>query len=300
MNPNESFFGDADVNAILMHREVHFGGSFPLMLEYYRKGGKGVSQEFDIQKIEELAAEELRTETNLAPLLLGAKEAEEIKLAREAYENMRRIYKLKSPKNKLPLLIADLILSEEEEPKAEIEAIVQEKAAIVPLLIDLVKSDEFANPLFPGYGKAYKHAAEALGLIGDKRALIVLFESIGRGDYFDDESPLIALKAIGAPAKAFLLPILKAIPFNEDNEKAAIALLAFKDDPEVASAYFDLLKELNLKKDSYLATYLILGCEGLSDPALRKEFEDLSKAASVPKDLEWDFKMVLDLWRTAP
>lgn len=290
-------FGDSVDLEILMHREVHFGGNFAVMLEYYRRGGKGVNPDFEIQKIEDLAAEELRIGKNLAPLLLTAKEAEEIKTARDAYEGFRELYAVKSPKNKLPLLIADLILSEEEEPEKELEAILQEKATIVPLLIDLIRSEDFYNPLFPGYGKAYKSAAKALGLIGDKRALIALFESIGRGDFFDDEILLRALQAIGEPAKAFLLRVLKSKPFNEDNEKAAIALLAFKEDADVTSACFNFLKELDLKQQMALATYLILICEGITDQTLRNEFEAFSKQAYIPKDLALDFKAILDEWR---
>ncbi len=290
-----SFITDTDDLAILMHREVHFGGNFALMLDYYRKGGKGVMPEFEIKRIEALAEEELRIGKNLAPLLLTAKEAEEIKAAKDAYEGLRELYSAKSTKNKLPLLIADLILSEEEEPEKEIEALLAEKA-VVPYLIDVVRSEDLYNPLFPGYGKAYKYAAKALSRTGDKRALIALFESIGRGDFFDDEVCLRALYSIGEPAKTFLLRILTSTPINEDNERAGIALIAFKDDSEVTSTCFNFLKTLDLKQEIALATYLILICEGITDPALRKEFETFSKLPSIPKELRLDFKTILDGW----
>ena len=29
-------------HAILMHKDVHFGGNFSLMIEYYKEEGKGV------------------------------------------------------------------------------------------------------------------------------------------------------------------------------------------------------------------------------------------------------------------
>jgi hypothetical protein len=295
MTEDSLFNNEEDLN-ILMHREVHFGGSFPLMLDYYRRGGKGINPNFEIERIEELAEEELRLAKNLAPLLLTAKEAEEIKIARDAYQSLRNLYSVKHPKNKYPILIADLILSEEEDPAAEIQAIVNEKNGIVPSLIELMKSEDFYNPLYPGYGKAYQLAAKCLGLIGDKRALISLFEAIGRGDFFDDEVTLNALSAIGEPAKAFLLHVLHGKPFNEDNEKAAIALIAFKDDPEVSTTCFTLLKELDLTHDAYLATYLILACSGLP-PSLRNEFEAFSKHATLPKELKSDFAVILNEWK---
>lgn len=295
--PEDKLFGDEESVAIMMHREAHFGGSFPIMLDYYRRCGKGVQPQFEIRQIEALAEEELRFEKNLAPLLLSEIEAEQIKAARDAYEVLSKLYTIKSPKNQFPLLIADLILSEDEVPEKELQAIALEKSAIVPYLIDLIKSEDFYNPLFPGYGKAYKLAADALGRIGDKRALIALFESIGKGDFFDDEISLRALKTIGEPAKAFLLRVLFGRPLNEDNEKAAIALLPFKDDQEVAKASFQLLKELNMKTDSYLATYLILIVEGLTDSNLRNDFEAFSKLPDIPKTLRNDFKVVFDQWQ---
>lgn len=291
---------DYDDILILMHREAHFGGSFAVMLEYYRNGGKGIYPAFEISRIEELAEQELQTGTNLAALLFTAKEAEEVKSAKDAYEALRKLYSQSSAKNKYAKLIADLILAEEETPAKELEAIIQEKGEIVPHLIKLITSEEFYNPLFPGYGKAYIPAAEALGKIGDKRSLISLFESIGKGDFFDDEVPLRALKSIGEPAKAFLLKVVSGKPVTEDNEKAAIGLLAFKEDPQVALTCFETLKTLNLKQEAYLASYLILCCEGLKDAHERAAFEQFSKSASIPKDLLLDIRMIMNEWAKNP
>lgn len=292
MNPADS----SDIE-IVMHRDAHFGGHFGLMLDYYRKGGKGIVDTIDISRIEELAEEELQIGSNIAPSLLSDKDTEEVERAKEAYEDLRKLYGIKTPKNKFPLLIADLILSENEEAEHALQRVVEEKSEIIPYLIKLLQSEDFYNPLFPGYGKAYQSAVQALGLIGDKRALIALFESIGRGGFFDDEASLNALKAIGEPAKTFLLKVLEGRPFNEDNEKAAIALLGFKDDPEVASTCFSLLKELDLVKEGYLATYLILASENLPLP-LREEFKAFASGPSIPKTLQNDFKVIIESWNS--
>lgn len=291
-------FGDTVDQDILKHRDAHFGGNFKVMLDYYRNEGKGVNPVFDIQRIEDLAAEELRLGKNIAPELLGADDAEEIKKSREAYKSLRELYTIKKPKSPFPILISNLILSEDAEPEKEINDIVQYKSAIVPFLIDILKSEDMYNPLFPGYGRAPYFAANCLGRIGDKRAIIALFESIGHGDFFDDEYALNALKAIGEPAKTFLLRVLHAKPLNEDNERAAISLIPFKDDPEVAKTCFSMLKEIDLKKDAYLATYLILACEGLKDANDRKAFETFSKQASIPRELKNDFNSILHLWQS--
>ncbi len=289
--------GDAMDSAILMHREVHFGGNFNIMIDYYQKAGKGVYEDFSLNRIEQLATYELATQQNLAPLLLTAQEAEKIALAKEAYQKLRKIYELKNEKTPHPRLIANLILSEEAEPIQEMAAVVKEQKAIVPALLELVRSEDFYDPLFPGYGQAPYLAAKCLGQIGDASAIITLFESIGRGDFFDDDINLNALKAIGEPAKQFLLKVLKSQPINEDNERAAIALLNFKSDPEIANTCFDLLKSMDLKKELPLATYLILGCEGLQDED-RHQFEQWASSPNIPKELQIDIKSLKKEWNS--
>lgn len=283
-------------NAILMHRDAHFGGQFDIMLDYYQKGGKGIFADFDIQRIEELAEMEKEMKQNLAPLLLTGPEAEMVAQAKDAYKALRDLYDNPKLKGKAPLLIADLILSEEENPEKEIDAIISKKHEIVPALIDLLRSENFYNPLFPGYGLAPALAAKCLGLIGDKRSLISLFESIGESDFFDDNISLEALKAIGEPAKQFLLKVLHGRPLNEDNEKAAIALLQFRDDPEVVKECLHMLKDPEVRKDIALATYLILSCESLQDEEDREQFIALESDPSTPKELRQDFKTISKNW----
>lgn len=140
-------------NLILMHRDAHFSGSFALMIDYYRKEGKGVSKEFDIPRVEELQKLQVSTGKDPAALMLSGPEAEKVARAKEAYKTLRDIYSVKNAKNKHPRLIADLILTEEEEPKAEIAAIVEEKGAIVPALVEVLRNEDFYDPLFPAMGR---------------------------------------------------------------------------------------------------------------------------------------------------
>lgn len=289
---------DAIDETILMHRDAHFGGNFGIMLDYYSRGGKGALPDIECERIALLAEEEKRLGHNLAADLLSARDAERIKGAKKAYERLRELYELKTIKTPFPLLIADLILSEEELPSKEIEAIITHKSAIVPFLIDLLKSEEMYDPLYPGYGHAPHLAAHCLGLIGDKRAIISLFESFGKGDFFDDDIILEALQAIGESAKSFLLKVLQGHPINEDNERAAIALIGFKDDPEVAKTCFSFLKSLDLKKEPSLATYLILACEKLPQETEKLEFEVFAKQPSIPKELHHDFNIIQKLWKS--
>jgi HEAT repeat protein len=287
---------DAIDHEILMHRDAHFGGQFSIMLDYYRQEGKGVQPEFDIMRIERLALLEEQLKQNLAVLFLAAHEIQKVADSHEAYQRLRAIYEVKQPKTPYPRLIADLILSEEEEPEAEIAAITAEKDKIVPALIDLLRSEELYDPLFPGYGQAPFLAVQCLGRIGDKRAIISLFEALGQGDFFADDQIVKALKAIGKPAQDFLLHVLNGRPLNEDNEKAAIALIAFKDDEEVAEHCFDLLQKSDIQKDPCLPTYLVLACAGMKDPVKRRAFKNMAHDSHLPSLLREDIKGIMHDW----
>ena len=283
-------------NLILMHRDAHFGGNFEFMLDYYRKEGRGVSPEFTISQIEDLATIEIQSQENLAAVLLTGAEAERVSRAKEAYKSLRSLYEIKKPENKYPLLIADLILTEEESPQEEIDAIVQEKANIVRALIDLLRSEDFYDPLFPGYGLSPALAAQCLGLIGDKRAIISLFESLGSEENYDEDIALKALKTIGTPAKDFLLKVLHGKPINEDNERAAIALIEFKSDPQVAIECFKMLQDPDAQKDLILSTYLVLACESLNQTAYKEAFIQMIANPLLPKALRLDMKTIIDEW----
>lgn len=287
---------DSIDHEILMHRDAHFGGQFSVMLDYYRQEGKGVQQEFGISRIERLAALEQELKQNLAALFLAGSEAQKVAGAREAYRKLKAIYEVKKPKISFPQLIADLILSEDEEAEEEIAAIVAEKDQVVPALIDLLRSEEFYDPLFPGYGLTPFLAAKALERIGDKRAIISLFEALGEGDFFADEQMLKALKAIGKPARDFLMNVIVGHPLNEDNEKAAIALITFKDEDGVADLGFDLLQKQDIQKDPCLPTYLVLICAGLKDPTKRQIFREMAKNPQLPSLLREDMKAVIHGW----
>ncbi len=282
--------------AILMHRDAHFGGQFDVMLDYYAKGGKGVVPDIEIERIQELAVIEKQMKENLAAMLLSGPDAERVGEAKAAYKTLRDLYETESPYNKIPLLIADLILSESEDPQEEIQAIAKEKGLAVSALIDLIRSENFYDPLFPGYGQAPGLAIKCLGLIGDKRAIVTLFEAIGSGDFFDEDINVDALHAIGAPARDFLLKVLGGKPFNVDNEKAAIALIPFKDEPEVSRVALLMLQDHEVRRHVPLATYLILICEGLKDQNERKAFLSLLDDPKTPKQLQQDIKATAKSW----
>lgn len=287
---------DALDNAILMHRDAHFGGNFELMVDYYKNEGKGVHPDFKLERIVELATMEKQMGQNLAAILLSGPEAEKVAKSKDVYKALRDLFETEDPDKKYARLLADLILSEEDEPHEEMKAIIAEKGAIVRPLIDLLQAEDFYDPLFPGYGEGPILAAKCLGEIGDKRAIISLFESLGTSDFFNEDIALKALQTIGEPAKQFLLKVLHAKPLNVDNERAAIALLQFKESPEVARACFEMLQDPQTLKDLPLCTYLIMGCEHLDKTELKENFLKMIEDPKLPKPLKLDMQSLAKEW----
>ncbi len=284
-------------NEILMHRDAHFGGKFSLMIDYYNQEGKGVMPEFGLERILFLAHLEEKSDQNLSPLLLSGREACKVANSRNAYKKLRDIYEKNSEISKNTRLIADLILSEEDYPEKEIDAIAQKGSSIQPLLIDLLNSEDFLDPLFPGYGFAPELAAICLGKIKSPTAISPLFEALGKEGFFMEESILEALKRIGEEAKRFLIKIVVTLPLSYDNEKAALALTYFSEDEEVAKKAFELLQNEVYRKKPSLATYLIFACEGLRDTDLRKKFKSLSKDLNfLPPSLLHEMRMIHESW----
>lgn len=285
-------------NEILMHRDAHFGGQFNLMIEYYNQEGKGAIEELPLERILFLAQLEEKSGQNLAPLLLSAREASKIALSKSAYKMLRDIYD-QDPNTFLKArLIADLILSEEDFPENEINAIVDLGAEMVEPLLELLSSEDYLDPLFPGYGFAPELAAICLGKIGDHKAIEPLFLSIGKEGFFMEETLLEALRRIGPSAKEFLIKRVTSRPLTQDNEKAALALTYFSQDEEVATLAFEELKDTFIRKKPSLSTYLIFASEGLKCKEKRKEFEALSKDLNfLPPSLLHEMKMVLTQWK---
>lgn len=284
---------DTQDTEILMHREAHFGGNFDVMIDYYNREGKGCSPFIEVKRITELAELEKASGENLAATLLSGADAEKIQKIRDVYKNLKDLYDNTDKDNPIPLLIADLILSEERHSEDIINSFVPYKLSATPALIEVLRNLDFYDPLFPGYGYAPELAAECLAKIGDRRAIVALFEAIGDGDFFHDEGILHALKAIGEPAKEFLLKVMKAKPINEDNERAAIALESFKGDESVGTAAIELLSMPDVMKDPVLSTYLVYLCEGLPAKEFKEPLLKISQTDKLSKELARDIKVVI-------
>jgi len=294
---NEFPLSDAQDNEIVLHRNAHFGGQFSIMLEYYARGGKGVLDTISISRIEELYSMERTAGDDLAFTLLSETDLEKQKRISETYQSLRRIYKDSHAINAPARLIADLILAEEEEPEAEINAIIGHGSEMLVPLITLMNSDEFSDPLFPGYGYGPSLAALCLGKLRDERAVRPLFEALPRTDFIDEGVVLQALTMLGEPAKVFLLKVLCSRPWTADNERAALALTSFAWDEEVSIACLEQLKDPNIAKKEPLSHYLAFSCEGLRSDRLRDEFKQIIQAPATNPSLKQEMSFVVKAWK---
>lgn len=287
--------GDLIDHEILMHRDSHFGGLFPEMIDYYNQEGVGINPEFEIQRIHFLAKLEEEIGENLAPLLLSGPEAERVGRSRDAYKQLRDLYEL--PARSHSHLLADLVLSEEEEPEEEVSKIVKIGSSIVPGLIELLKNEEFSDPLFPGYGRARQLAAICLGKLAEERAVVPFFEALGREDFELDAEILNGLRQIGSASTHFLLQILQSRPLTRDNEKAAMALTAFIEDPKVAKMALRQLEDPQIRSHPELVSYLVLACEGLKDPEDQALFKSFANSPAFPTSLKADAQLIINSWK---
>lgn len=280
---------DQNANDILMHRNSHFGGKFDFMKEYYMEEGIGAHPEIELEQINELALFEKQIGQDLAPLSLSKTELEKVKCSIRMYRALQKICNLSQDVNSIPTLLADLILTEEAEPISEINKLAQIEKAL-PYLVELLNTEEFYDPVFPGYGKAPFHAARCLGKMKSEKAIIPLFESMKAEHFLFEEKVILALKEIGQKAYDFLLSVLVKTPITHDNEKAAIALLSFGETEPFAKEALKLLQDPEVVNNFQLAMHLILACLGLKDKQDVELF--LSLAEKLPKSLDPDFTYV--------
>lgn len=286
---------DAIDHEIIMHRDIHFSGSFDIMLDYYENDGKGVVEEFSIERIKTLQKFEKQSHSNLSEHILTEHEVDLVAKIKDYYFKFRKVYESHDG-NPILRKIADLILSEEEHPKNEMEAIVHFGEKAVKPLLELVKASEFYDPLYPGYGYAPQLAIRALGIIGDKSAIPILFEELDKHDFTTEEAIIEALCTIGAEAKAFLLKMLSGNTPSKNMEKAVVVLLNFEEDPLISSHCLRLLKTIDVNKHITLANYLIFGCASLFDPVEREEFRTLYTRSPFPKEIKTEMNLIISGW----
>ena len=275
---------------ILAHKQAHFGGHFPTMIEYYASENVGVMPDFSLKRIKELAAFEEKEGTDLAEETLPDTEKERVARAKQIYSDLREVYGAEKP-DAVATLISDLILTEDEEATREVNALVRKGAEAVEPLLLLIRSDNFYDPLYPGYGRAPIFAAKALQKIGDERAIQPLFEALGQENFFTDDAMIEAIASFGEKARKFLHQALISEPLGKDNAHAAMVLTSMEDNPETASLALSLLQH---EKLPYFSHYLAFACAGLESPHEREAFQKLAASEHLPSDLRSEMQIVIN------
>jgi len=290
MDPKIPLINATDLE-ILMHKQVHFGGSFDVMIKYYADEGVGSMPDFSIARIEALKEFEAQKKEDLLATIMPDSEKERLESAKQMYIDLRDVYQKYQP-GSLSILLSDLILSESENPKEEIMAVAALGNDAVPSLIDLVSAESFYDPLYPGYGRVPILAAKCLAKIGDKRALQPLFEALGQENFFTDDGIIQAIQQFGNHAKEFLLKVLKHEPLSKDNEHAAVVLSSMGEDAEIAKECLTLLR----KKKPFFSHYLVFACSGLEDPSDRKEFAQMATSDHLSNEIKNEIKLITKNW----
>jgi hypothetical protein len=252
---NLPLFEEEDI-LCLMHRDAHFSGSFPAMIEYYSNpDAKGVLESINVEKIDLLENIQKGIKSDLAPLLISGADAEKVALSRQMYKELSAVAE-KDPSSSEGML-ASAILSED-----DIETLV-EKAPIALFekpksLLLLACSEHFCDPLFPGYGLAATLAIHLLGKMKYEPAIAELFQLIGRRDFFTESAILQTLHAIGPAAKKFAMNRLASFPVTADHERAALLLIEFLPDEEIENLFSKVLADKRVTSER-LKGYLTLG-----------------------------------------
>ncbi|MCI5051583.1 MAG: HEAT repeat domain-containing protein [Simkaniaceae bacterium] len=253
---------------ILMHRDVHFGKSFTAMVEYYESDGVGVLEQIPVDRIKKLQAA-----GDQAEALLTDQALEKIAKGKERYQALQTLYDKPEENN---LLIPDLILSEEEVPEKEIEALVAQGEKSFSPLLALLNHIDFYDPLSPGYGRAPQLAAIALSRIGNPKAIPHLFNALCYDDFFAQDTFIQALAKFGSSARDFLIERLGNKPYGKDNDMAAAALSSLPEEEVIAKAALKQLTDPEMRKESFLS-YLVILCSALKSPEDQELFKKIRK-----------------------
>lgn len=279
---------------IILHRDIHFGKNFDIMLDYYLEKGVGVMPDFSIDRIQHLQKLEKTLNKSLS-LYLPSTVNDMVARAKTLYTNLREIYATHE-KNEVAVLISDLILSESESPTSEMNALIAKGSEAVDPLIHIINTIDLYDPLFPGYGRAPIFAAHCLAKIGDAKAIPPLFEALGQENFFTDDAIIKALTQFGDKSKDFLLHRMQQKPYTKDNIHAAITLTSFPDDPTVAQTCLKILQDPDARKKDSFANYLLFGCSGLTRQIDRSKFKDLQKSTDFSAPLKSDMQDIIKSW----
>ena len=233
---------DEEYQTILLHRDVHFGQNFDVMLEYYaRDEAPGIQEDIEIRKIKELMALEKKLGKNIAPYLLGGAEMERIAFFRGLYRQFETLLSL-SPEGSTERLIAEFFLSDGEW-ESVLQKIDSSSIQKVHLLKEILLDDIWFDPLSPGFGMVPKAIVRIFGQRPSSESVRTLFSILEQGSFEFEEEVLSALRKIGDLARDFCIERFVSSQDVREKEKALIVLSRFVPDKKVQECVLTWLEK---------------------------------------------------------
>ncbi len=278
---------------ILMHKDAHFSGNFDIMIDYYENEGVGAMPDFELDRIKELQSIEQSLGQSLSKTLLPLPAIQLVEKSKKLYQTLKSAYE--TPEAVLPAAISDLILSEEEYPEKEIEAISTFGSKALDPMIQILENPDYYDPLFPGYGRLPIFAAIVLEQLQDPKAIPHLFSALGQENFFTDDAIIKALVSFGNDSKQFLLKRLTQEPFTKENVYAITALTTLDDDEEVAKIALSLLERKEVQRNENFLRYLIFACSGLKHETDRLLFTEI-KTRMPSQGLKKECEVIIKNW----
>ncbi len=274
---------DEEDKKIILHREVHFGGSFPVMQEYYaNEDHRGVMDDISPERIKFLADVEVKLGKNLAPFLLSGSDAEHIARAKKLYKSIEHAINQAEEARKTDFssgvkvdLLTQILFEEGNKPWT-LEQMQQFKE-FPEILFTLAASDEFRDELSPGYGKAPLEAIRLIGQLQISKGMDILFRVFPSASDDEEEVLIAALVSFGSKALDKTTQYLTSRPITPLHEKMASLLVAFLPNQVALNAALNMLCQRDII-ETPVARWLLLVLEDLPKEERRtwvKKFQEM-------------------------
>ena len=172
---------------ILLHKKVHFGDSFDVMLKYYEEDEhigiiSGITK--DIIDVYHMVLQD----DTLEDKLFDNHHFDQIEHALEQYRSIKALVEIKGAYNGIYQLFVDLVFSENEKD-GYIETILshQHRDIVLDQASKIIEDPRYYSNLSPGYGLLPVTMMRLVGRTKDKQWIKPLFNALLRyGSLYDD------------------------------------------------------------------------------------------------------------------
>jgi hypothetical protein len=210
---------------ILLHKKVHFGDSFDVMLKYYEEEEHiGIINGITKKDIIDVYQMVLQDET-LEDKLVDNHHLDQIEHALEQYRSIKTLIEIKGEYNDIYQLFVDLVFSENDK-EGYIETILNHKHKDIVLdqASKIIEDPRYYSNLSPGYGFLPISMMKLVGRTKDKRWMKPLFNALLRYGSSYDDVILTVMAGYHDQVKQSMLQKLQSTPYSKDNERAALIL----------------------------------------------------------------------------